>query len=239
MATNSWSKSLRKVCLRSQSKQRDRHVAFGVLRPLRFRLAVSGTRDLVRQLVHRSASCTWMHGPEEHQQLQLKVMLQRRNVALVVLVVLGLDPTPVQVRSSCHFVYRYCISTELGKYLKLSSVSRIVLVLVRHVVVVVVERQRISNNFSSGNTEQLSTFPHQLCLKGANKEKAGPNRRERRAAARGEVRSIRLDNFQKQTSNHLKHLESAGWSPRCLKKLLAFSSPRGSGRARLQESQGI
>ena len=166
MATNSWSKSLRKVCSRSQSKQRDRHVAFGVRRPLRFhyrfRLAVSGTRDLVRQLVHRSASCTWMHGPEEHQQLQLKVMLQRRNAALVVLVVLvvlGLDPTPVQVRSSCHFVYRYCISTELGKYLKLSSVSRIILVLVRHVV----ERQRISIIFLAATLSSLAPF-HISCV---------------------------------------------------------------------------
>lgn len=223
MATNSWSKSLRKVRWRSQSKQRDRH--FGVLRPLcvryRFRLAVSDARDLVHQLVHRSASCTWMHGPGEHQQ-QKNVMLRRRNVVPVVLVVLGLDPTLVQVRSSCHFM-SFCLPVSPKN--------------LESIICIAISTGLSSDNFSS-NTSHLSTAVFQRC-----EQRKGWSQSAGTTCSSSWRGSWHLFRQSPRTNielaNHLKHLESAGWSSRCLKKLLAFSSPRGFGRACLQESQGI
>ena len=178
-------------------------------------------RDLVHQLVHRSASCTWMHGPGEHQQ-QKKVMLRRRNVVPVVLVVLGLDPTLVQVRSSCHFM-SFCLPVSPKN--------------LESIICIAISTGLSSDNFSS-NTSHLSTAVFQRC-----EQRKGWSQSARTTCSSSWRGSWHLFRQSPRTNielaNHLKHLESAGWSSRCLKKLLAFSSPRGFGRACLQESQGI
>ena len=191
MATNSWSKSLRKVCLRSQSKQRDRHVAFGFRRPLSLgRVGHEGSGASAGPSQCELHVDAWARGapaaPAEGDAPKKKRGPGGPG---------GSGPGPNS--GAGPIILSFCLSVSPQNLENIicvancTGLSSDMLLNVRAFPIIY--------------PATLSTFPHQLCLKGANKEKAGPNRRERRAAARGEVRGI--DNLEK---TNIESLEALG-----------------------------